>query len=131
MERKNNAQILMMTQGAEVQQFWELLGGFDVDFVPTNCVDEEFTPEKPKLYQVGLGMGYLELPQVELPRNKLKQSCLETKNVYILDCGADIFIWIGRKSSRLVRAAALKLAQELCSMISRSVVAMVVRVLEG
>ncbi|XP_071963998.1 protein flightless-1 homolog [Antedon mediterranea] len=130
MERKNNANILMMTQGSEINEFWEILGGFDIDFKPTPCV-EDFTPMKPKLYQVGLGMGYLELPQVELPKNKLKQSCLDTKHVYILDCGADIFIWIGRKSSRLVRAAALKLAQELCSMIIRPSVAIVVRVLEG
>jgi len=59
------------------------------------------------------------------------QSLLDTKNVYILDCWSDVFIWIGRKSSRLVRAAALKLSQELCGMLHRPKHAMVTRNLEG
>lgn len=59
------------------------------------------------------------------------QSLLDTKSVYILDCWSDVFIWIGRKSSRLVRAAALKLSQELCTMLHRPKHAMVTRNLEG
>ena len=38
---------------------------------------------------------------------------------------------IGRRSARLVRAAAIKLAQELCGMIGRPPYAMVTRNLEG
>ncbi|XP_022093580.1 protein flightless-1 homolog isoform X2 [Acanthaster planci] len=130
MERKNNASITMMVQGNESGEFWEALGGVTDDFVIRPWVGN-FVPDKPKLYKVGLGMGYLELPQVELPKGKLSQSLLETKNVYILDCNADVFIWIGRKSTRLVRAAALKLSQELCSIIHRPSCASVIRVLEG
>ncbi|CAG2120389.1 unnamed protein product, partial [Medioppia subpectinata] len=48
-----------------------------------------------------------------------------------MDCRSDVFVWIGRKSARLVRAAALKLAQELFSMVSRAEFAVVVRCLEG
>lgn len=59
------------------------------------------------------------------------QSLLDTKGVYILDCWSDVFIWIGRKSPRLVRAAALKLGQELCSMLHRPKHAVVIRNLEG
>ncbi|XP_038064629.1 protein flightless-1 homolog isoform X2 [Patiria miniata] len=130
MERKNFATITMMVQGDETEEFWEALGGVTDNFVIRPWVGS-FVPEKPKLYKAGLGMGYLELPQVELPKGKLVQWLLETKNVYILDCNADVFIWIGRKSTRLVRAAALKLSQELCSIIHRPNCASVVRVLEG
>ncbi|XP_041473939.1 protein flightless-1 homolog [Lytechinus variegatus] len=130
MERKNNAKITMMYQGSEVEDFWEPLGGYREDFVPQDWL-KSFVPEKPRLYKVGLGTGYLELPQVELPKGKPHQTLLETKNVYILDCNADVFIWIGRKSSRLWRAAALKLSQELCSMLNRPINATVIRILEG
>ncbi|XP_010140739.1 PREDICTED: protein flightless-1 homolog, partial [Buceros rhinoceros silvestris] len=106
------------------------------------CVPDDFQPHKPKLYKVGLGLGYLELPQINyklsvehkkrlkadlLPEMRLLQSLLDTKSVYILDCWSDVFIWIGRKSSRLVRAAALKLSQELCGMLHRPKHAMVPR----
>ena len=59
------------------------------------------------------------------------QSLLDTRCVYILDCWSDVFIWLGRKSPRLVRAAALKLGQELCGMLHRPRHAMVSRSLEG
>ena len=54
---------------------------------------DDYEPVIPRLYQVGLGMGYLELPQVEVPHNKLTPSLLNTKNVYILDCLTDVFVW--------------------------------------
>ena len=76
-------------------------------------------------------MGYLELPQVEVPGHKLKQELLETANVYILDCYTDVFVWMGKKSTRLVRAAALKLSSELFSMLLRPDFSMIHRVSEG
>jgi hypothetical protein len=57
-------------------------------------VAEGFEGIVPRLYQVCLGMGYLELPQVEVPHNKLVPTLLNTKNVYILDCLSDVFVWL-------------------------------------
>ncbi len=34
MERKNNAQIIMLGQGEENTPFWEAMGGFDINFSP-------------------------------------------------------------------------------------------------
>lgn len=94
-------------------------------------VPNNFIPTTSRLYQVGLGMGYLELPQVEAKHEKLTKELLNTKNVYILDSYGDVFVWLGKKSTRLVRAAALKLSQEICSMLDRPSHALVTRVLEG
>lgn len=54
---------------------------------------DSFKPFHPILYQVGLGMGFLELPQIEFREGKLKPSLLDSKNVYILDCSSDLFVW--------------------------------------
>ncbi|XP_044159287.1 protein flightless-1 homolog [Bufo gargarizans] len=143
-ERKGKAEIISLTDEQETPEFWEVLGGQPDEIKP--WVPEDFQPPRPKLYKVGLGLGYLELPQINykicvehkkrpkidiVPEMRLLQSLLDTKSVYILDCHTDIFIWIGRKSSRLVRAAALKLGQELCGMLHRPKHAMVIRNLEG
>ena len=56
-------------------------------------VDGDFVPAAPRLYQVRLGMGYLELPQVEVPHGKLVNTLLNNRNVYILDCYLDVFVW--------------------------------------
>ena len=123
-ERKDKAMIKIFIQGHEPPDFWQILSDLEVNDAeddeaieprspPKPHVPDSFTPVIPRLYIVGLGMGYLELPQVEVAGNKMKQDHLQTKNVYILDCYSDVFVWVGKKSTRLVRAAALKLSSEL------------------
>ncbi|XP_057311886.1 protein flightless-1 homolog [Hydractinia symbiolongicarpus] len=133
MERKNKGEIVQIFEDEieEFMGFWDLLGGPPTGRLREKYEYKYFTPKQPILYKVGLGMGYLELPQVELPDNKLKQSLLDTKSVYVLDCWSDVFIWIGRRSARLVRAAALKLAQELSEFLPRPAFSLVTRNLEG
>eukprot|EP00118_Oscarella_pearsei_P006460 m.29143 g.29143 ORF g.29143 m.29143 type:complete len:1260 (+) comp31138_c0_seq3:13-3792(+) len=129
-ERKNQATVQVLTLGDEASDFWDHLGNqLDPEEIQPHV--EKFTPPLPRLYRVHLGHGYLELPQVEIHYSKLTASLLEPKDVYILDCLSDIFVWIGRKSARLVRAAALKLSQELCAMLDRPSYAIVTRVLQG
>ena len=136
-ERKNQATIQIFIQADEPIDFWHVLAeeneNEDVipDSQPIEHVPANFVGITPRLYIVGLGMGYLELPQVEVPGNKLISDLLETKNVYILDCHVDLFVWVGKKSTRLVRAAALKLSSELFSMLLRPEYAMINRVSEG
>jgi hypothetical protein len=56
-------------------------------------VDADFVPVLPRLYQVRLGMGYLELPQVEVAHGRMINTLLNNRNVYILDCYLDVFVW--------------------------------------
>jgi len=104
----------------------------------TSCISELASNDmsvyfRPKLYKVGIGMGYLELPQVKANTGKLvlTRKLLDTKGVYILDCFTDIFVWIGLKSTRLVRTAALKLSTSLEAMIHRPNYTLVTSTLEG
>ena len=161
-ERKFQAELIQMKQGEEVMAFWKLLKGppddyeqyefqelkendHDIAQQSGSTLHNEssllvsgesrlnYTDFKPKLYKVGIGMGYLELPQVKanVGRLILTRQLLDTKCVYILDCYADIFVWIGRKSTRLVRTAALKLSSSLQAMIDRPEHTMVTSTLEG
>ncbi|KAL5473171.1 hypothetical protein EMCRGX_G027619 [Ephydatia muelleri] len=131
-ERKSQTTILIFRPGEEPEEFWTILGGEPSTPVPCVYPGKNFVLKLPKLYKVGLGAGYLELPQVELPQGKLLyKSVLKSNEVYVLDFHTDIFVWIGRKSSRLVRAASLHLAEELREMIERPSHVIVSRVLEG
>lgn len=130
-ERKNKCSIFTVRAGIEADEFWEILGEPLEEPVPLSPVAGSSPEALPILYKAGLGQGYLELPQVNLPQGKLHQSLLHSSDVYILDCHSDIFLWIGRKSARILRAASLKLAQELLDMVARPSVAMVTRCQEG
>ena len=70
-ERKGKAGIHIFCQGEEPPAFWATLAEAAEEeeeaFPPAPVVDhvpEDFRPLVPRLYTVGLGMGYLELPQV-------------------------------------------------------------------
>lgn len=145
-ERKSRCEIVQEQEGNETAEFWRLLAGEGEEEAvaatatapppPAEHVAGDFVPALPRLYQVQLGMGYLELPQVEeqqrQAQQQLQHTLLNSKNVYILDCHLDVFVWFGKKSTRLVRAAAVKLSQELFNMIDRPAgVAHVSRVQEG
>nr|CAD7425695.1 unnamed protein product [Timema monikensis] len=95
-ERKNKAEIQTEMPGDESADFWRAFG--DNDGLPpeepiAEHVDPDFVPAAPRLYQVRLGMGYLELPQVEVPHGKLANTLLNNRSVYILDCYLDVFIF--------------------------------------
>ncbi|CAH2096019.1 unnamed protein product [Euphydryas editha] len=128
-ERKNKAELIAETPGKESKGFLQILEfEGETPFVAEEHVAEQFVWAPPRLYRVELGMGYLELPQAA---GALQRSVLATRNVYILDAHQDLFVWFGKKSSRLVRAAAVKLAQELFGMAPREPHALVTRLQEG
>ena len=134
-ERKGKAEVHMVYQGYEESEFWHLLGGMP-DKVRPNELMAYRGPRSPRLYKICLGQGYLELPQLNyrisadhartkkpqwslLPHLRLLPSLLTSKGVYILDCTGQIFVWIGKHSQRLARAAAWKLASEMSKLPGR------------
>ncbi|XP_065181481.1 protein flightless-1 homolog [Sycon ciliatum] len=131
-DHKDQKTVTVFPKGEHNAAFLEALGWAEEDGEPE--IEDKvgaFQPARTTLYRVVLGHGYLELPQVEQPNRRLEQKMLMPSDVYILDCTSDIFVWIGRKSARLVRAAALKLSAELCMMLPRRPQVMVSRVMEG
>lgn len=64
-ERKNLSEIFTFPQGQETDDFLKVLGIEDSTSLdePEEDSNVTFTLSNPTLYQVGLGMGYLELPQ--------------------------------------------------------------------
>jgi hypothetical protein len=131
LQYKGAAIITSFRAGNEPDEFWDYFdGGFPDISLKSSPLVQCTAKHQPIMYRVAMGQGYLELPQVPCP-NGLEKKLLKEHEVFILDCHSDIYVWIGRKSSRLVRAAALRLANELLDMISRPSVATVSRVLEG
>lgn len=72
-ERKNLSEIITLSQGDINAEFLKLLGVEDIIDVPPPTENEcdTFVLIRPTLYQVGLGMGYLELPQGNLFLHKI------------------------------------------------------------
>ncbi|KAF8561182.1 hypothetical protein P879_04809 [Paragonimus westermani] len=87
--------------------------------VPRDFIAADWKLPQPILYDVRMGKGYLELPQVELEQGVLTKQLLDPKHVYLLDSGGELFVWMGEKSARFLRSAGYKLAQELTDLMPR------------
>ena len=122
-DRNSRAQIFEEDEGHESKAFLAFLNSKDGEWAmgdvplfaakPASKLDvlsgalQAVSVEKPKLFKVTVGKGFLELPQITGP---LLRSRLDTKFCYILDATDIIFTWWGRKAGTIARAACKQLA---------------------
>ncbi|KAM7270539.1 hypothetical protein ACFE04_029753 [Oxalis oulophora] len=106
-------------------EFWVLLGGFapigkkvigDDDIVP------ETTPAT--LYSINDG-------QLNIVEGELSKSLLENNKSYLMDCGAEVFVWVGRVTQVEERKAACQAAEEFIASQNRPKATRVTRLIQG
>ncbi|KAF5198979.1 Villin-4 [Thalictrum thalictroides] len=110
---------------AESGEFWGFFGGFAPLPRKTTTADDENMEASPaKLLCIEKG-------QVEpIPADTLTRELLETSKCYLLDCGTEIFVWMGRTTSLDERKTASAAAEELSRGSDRPK-SHIIRVIEG
>ncbi|CAD5167844.1 unnamed protein product [Musa acuminata subsp. malaccensis] len=89
-------------------EFWVLFGGFAPIGKKVVSEDDIILEAGPaKLYSCLLSISSLKLEE-----NTLSKAMLENYKCYLLDCGAEIFIWVGRVTQVEERKAASKAAED-------------------
>ncbi|KAK4431974.1 Villin-4 [Sesamum alatum] len=110
---------------AETGEFWGFFGGFAPLPRKTTIDEPKSTDVGPsKLYSVEKGEA------VPIEVDSLTRQLLDTHKCYILDCGKEVFVWMGRSSSLNQRKAASSAVDELLRSSDRSKT-YVIRVIEG
>jgi gelsolin len=107
-EDRNGRPQLTVLDGLESNtEFWTLLGtgGAAPSSVaePTPDVDEEKVYPK-RLFKLSDSSGHLEMTLVGEGKEKILQSKLDMTDVFLLDVGSRIDVWIGKKASKQERA---------------------------
>ncbi|KAK8531851.1 hypothetical protein V6N12_053310 [Hibiscus sabdariffa] len=106
-------------------EFWVLFGGFapigkkvshEDDIIP------EATPAK--LYSITDG-------KVTAMEGELKKSLLENNKCYLLDCGSEIFVWVGRVTQVEERKAANQAAEGFVTSNNRPRATRLTRLIQG
>ncbi|ONK69614.1 uncharacterized protein A4U43_C05F24820 [Asparagus officinalis] len=110
---------------AAAGEFWALFGGFAP--LPRKTASEVVKVEE--AYPVKLMCVEKEKP-VPVEADSLSRELLETNKCYLLDCGIEIFVWMGRNSSLEKRKNASAAAEELVRGPDRPK-SHVIRVIEG
>ncbi|KAK4371484.1 hypothetical protein RND71_010959 [Anisodus tanguticus] len=105
--------------------FWVLFGGF-APISKKVITEDDIVPEKtpPKLCSITDG-------QVSPVDGELSKSSLENNKCYLLDCGAEVFVWVGRVTQLEERKAAIQTAEEYLVSQNRPKATLVTRVIQG
>jgi len=96
-------------EGEEVDEFWEILGGKGIISEPTE--DEHITtPIVKNLFKLSDASGALTFTLISTNEN-IKFNMLQTEDVFLLDTGIEIFVWVGKGASINEKRNAIKSAQ--------------------
>ncbi|XP_073043122.1 villin-3-like [Primulina eburnea] len=106
-------------------EFWVLFGGF-APIAKKIATDDDIIPEKTsaQLYSIISG-------QLKPVDGELSKSVLENNNCYLLDCGSEVFIWVGRVTQVDERKAAIQAAEDFLASQNRPKATQIYRLIQG
>ncbi|XVE79969.1 hypothetical protein DITRI_Ditri14bG0100200 [Diplodiscus trichospermus] len=110
---------------AETGEFWGFFGGF-APLPRKTASDEDRTVESQPTKLLSVEKGQAEPVEAD----SLTRELLQTNKCYILDCGIEVFVWMGRNTSLDERKSASGAAEELIRGSDRPK-SHIVRVIEG
>ncbi|KAF7154144.1 hypothetical protein RHSIM_Rhsim01G0002300 [Rhododendron simsii] len=102
---KPNLQSKTQKEGAESEQFWDLLGGKSE--YPSQKIGRDAESES-HLFSCTFIKGDLKVTEIY----NFNQDDLMTEDIYILDCRSDIFIWVGQQVDSKTRIHALTIGEK-------------------
>ncbi|XP_042399480.1 villin-2-like [Zingiber officinale] len=106
-------------------EFWVLFGGFAPIGKKVLHEDDAFLETTPGiLYSINDG-------KLNLEESALSKSILENNKCYLLDCGAEIFTWVGRMTQVEERKAACKAAEDFIVSENRPKATRITQIVQG
>ncbi|CAK9182377.1 unnamed protein product [Ilex paraguariensis] len=102
---KPNMQSKLQKEGAESEQFWEMLSGKSE--YPSQKIGR--VPESdPHLFSCTFSKGDLKVTEIY----NFNQDDLMTEDIFILDCHSEIFVWMGQQVDSKSRMHALTIGEK-------------------
>ena len=116
-ERSGKPDVIVVEEKNEDEDFWQALGDkgtiADQSTVPKD--DEWEKVQDKKLFKLSDESGSLKFTEV----NNFTRSSLDQNDVFVLDAGNHVFVWVGAKASVTEKKFSMRYAQEYIKMYSR------------
>lgn len=136
-ERKGLPQIFVIEEGekgSDSKEFWTAMGGeAAIKTAEEGGSDDDAENEGNKvrkLFRLSDASGTMTFSEVGSGSN-IKRNQLDSSDVFIFDDGAEVFAWIGKKSSVEEKKKALSFAQDYLTKYNRPIWLPICRILEG
>jgi len=132
-ERGGKPTVTVFSQGdKDAKEFWALLEGGEGDIASEESVasDEKWQEVKDKkLFVFTDKDGKEEFKKIQ--EGKIEKKNLKSEDAFIVDIGAEVFVWVGKGASVTEKAKALKYAQTYLSNEKRPAWTPITRLIEG
>jgi len=128
-ERKGLSKVTVLAEGDDMPEFWASIGGQTPVKSAAEGGKDELVQDLRKLFVLSDRTGNLTLSQVG--EGKLNKDMLNHSDVFILDDGAEIYVWIGSGASADEKRMALKYAQDYLVNYKRPLYMPITRILDG
>jgi gelsolin len=111
-----------------IEEFWNFFGGR-----PNQIKDEAEVKEAPEvelsLHHISDASGVMEIKEVS--RGKLDKSKLNSDDAFIVDAGGQVFVWIGKNSTKNEKREAMAYAVRYLGEQGRSADVPICRIIDG
>eukprot|EP00499_Haloplacidia_sp_CaronLabIsolate_P008058 CAMPEP_0196782858 /NCGR_PEP_ID=MMETSP1104-20130614/12172_1 /TAXON_ID=33652 /ORGANISM="Cafeteria sp., Strain Caron Lab Isolate" /LENGTH=839 /DNA_ID=CAMNT_0042153103 /DNA_START=26 /DNA_END=2545 /DNA_ORIENTATION=+ len=113
-ERGARPQVVFMDEDPENADFWELLGGRG-EVPPAEAGgDDEATDMASdlRLFRISDDSGTLEMSEIDKREGRFTRDMLDEDDVFLLDSGPVVFVWIGRGATKQERQGGMKMGED-------------------
>jgi len=128
-EREGGSEVVVIDEGdGDGAAFWKFFGGHQS--IAADAPAEAAPAEHKKvLFRLSDASGKLTFTKVA--EGNISKSALDTKDVFILDAGFSVFVWVGKQTSATERKTALQYAVDYLKNENRPTTLPISRILEG
>jgi len=130
-EKRQGKPKLTILDGLEANDtFWKTLGGKPTkEQLPKETPDDKKVVLTKALHQLSDATGQLKL--TEVATGSFKKTHLKSDDVFIVDLGNELFVWVGKGASKKEKALAIQYATLYLKHVGRQHGTPVVRIAEG
>lgn len=128
-ERNGRPKSRVLDGAEEDDVFWGLLGGMGP--IAHATADKKVAATAPKIFSVSDETGTLECKEVATGKTEMKKSVLNNDDVFIVDEGHHVYIWVGINSTKAEKSGAMKQAVDYLTANNRPMWTPISRVLSG
>ena len=110
-ERRGQVEVVVQEEGDEEKDFWEALGGEGQPGSHVAGEDEQWEQDNRRLlYRISDESGDHEFTQEA--EGQLRRDQLHSADSFLLDAGHEVYVWLGKDSSRGERKFAVQYAND-------------------
>lgn len=112
--RGGRAEIVIVNEDLQNEEFWSALGGYvDPSSLPAGDSDDSVLAKLPnRLVHISDASGTLEQREIQLEGGALKKAQLDSSDVFIILASEKVYVWVGRKSTPQEKKEATMLAMK-------------------